>query len=329
MGRRYSSVLSSFIAMVMLVVTFLVYAKNIATIATSSPTSRQQSGVPVRPFPDIRSPKRAAATTIPIANPQEFTIDVPVLTYHYIRVVNQDQDPLGFSLSVAPDDFRQEMAYLVAHGYHTITPDDLYLSLKSRQHLPAKSVLLTFDDGYEDFYTTVFPILKELNLKATLFVVPGFVGEADGRYVSWPQVVAIDNSGLVTIASHTIHHVDVTRSHLADQEITLSKQMLEKKIGHEVTTFAYPYGMANEITAHFVEQAGYHLGFTTVLGTKMRLSNRVRLPRVRVAGGLSITQFPVKLVPIPEHPSDQKILDTQPTQRPGLPDTSSHSKVGF
>lgn len=236
----------------------------------------------------------------------EFALDVPVLTYHYIRQApNQEEDPLGFSLSVTPADFREQMSYLADHGYQTVTPAELHGALKNKTLLPPKSVLLTFDDGYEDFYTNAFPILKEFGLKATVFVVTGFAGSEPTRYLSWPQIRELDASSLVTIASHTIGHTNLTKSRNAFREISQSKRILERQLQHRVSSFAYPFGTVDEFTEQLVAQAGYDLAFATRIGTTMRYSGRFALPRVRVSGGLAVSQFPAKLLPIPEKHSDQ------------------------
>jgi peptidoglycan/xylan/chitin deacetylase (PgdA/CDA1 family) len=253
----------------------------------------------------------------------EFQFNLPVLTYHYIRTVpNPDEDKLGFRLSVIPSDFYEQMNYLVTNHYTTITPDDLYTALKNKKSLPPKSVLLTFDDGYADFYQNAFPILKELNLKATVFVVTGFVGDKEGRYLSWDQIKEIDKSGLVTIGSHTIGHVNVTTSKNARNEIYLSKKTLEQRLGHSVMAFCYPGGRYNLEAVSQVAQAGYRLGFTTDIGTVMQYNERFMLPRVRISGGLAIKQFPLKLLALKNKPMPATPAPS-PTPSPATVSSSS------
>src|SRR5260221_3090993 len=78
---------------------------------------------------------------------------VPVLMYHYIRVNPDPNDKVGFNLSVTPWDFSAQLDWLAQHGYHSITLDDLGANLFYHIKLPPKPVVLTFDDGYRDFYT--------------------------------------------------------------------------------------------------------------------------------------------------------------------------------
>ncbi len=105
---------------------------------------------------------------------------VLVLNYHMVN-------SMFISLAIEPDDFDWQMKYLVDHGYHTITPDELYDFLAGTGKLPERPVLITFDDGYVDNYTTAYPILKKYNLKATIFVVTGFLSKRKG-YLTWDQL---------------------------------------------------------------------------------------------------------------------------------------------
>jgi peptidoglycan/xylan/chitin deacetylase (PgdA/CDA1 family) len=227
---------------------------------------------------------------------KEFSFHLPVLTYHYIRTVADPQaDALGFRLSVTPNDFDAQMKYLVDHNYKTINPEDLARALDTKTALPNKSILLTFDDGYMDFYTEAFPILKKYNLQASIYVVTDFMQDKQGRFLTWDQLRELEDSGLISIGSHTQNHVNVTKHPKAELEITKSKQELEAFLGHKVISFVYPGGTYDDISAGYVKKAGYEIAFTTQIGTQMVPSQRNTLPRVRVSGGLPIDQFHFKL----------------------------------
>ncbi len=230
--------------------------------------------------------------SIPTSIPTPLKVNVPVLMYHYIRVVeNPQQDKLGVSLSVTPDDFDKQMAYITAHGFTPITPDDLWQALNKQAKLPAKPILLTFDDGYADFYTAAWPILKKYNVKATVYVVTGFLGDDQKRYMSWDEVKELDTSGLITIGDHTIHHANVAVSANAAQEISLSKKQLETYLDHPITSFVYPGGTFNDKAVGLVNTAGFNLAFTTVEGRVHTLDQRLVLPRVRISGTMNYAKF--------------------------------------
>lgn len=248
--------------------------------------------------PDV-TPKLAAsnvpATKAPIttATPTvEPIARVPVLMYHYIRVVeNPQEDRLGYGLSVTPTDFATQMQYLTDNDYTTITPDDLLLAMQQKKKLPKKPIVLTFDDGYADFYTEAYPVLNKYNLKATAYIVSGFLDDKQGRYLTTDQVKELDNSGLITIGGHTVHHANTAVSVNAKTEIEKGKTDLEKIIGHEVTSFAYPGGTFNNTAVALVEDAGFDIAFTTQEGLEHLDVNRFISPRVRISGGMSIKKF--------------------------------------
>ena len=130
---------------------------------------------------------REEAASAPLPAPED-DVKVLVLNYH---MVNR----MFISLAIEPEDFDWQMKYLVEHGYHTISPDELYDFLAGTGRLPDRPVLITFDDGYVDNYTTAYPILKKYNLKATIFVVTGFLGKRKG-YLTWDQMREMEKNGI-------------------------------------------------------------------------------------------------------------------------------------
>lgn len=230
--------------------------------------------------------------TNPTPSPTPYSVSVPVLMYHYVRIVeNPEQDQLGVSLSVTPENFEKQMAYLYENGFSTITPDTLWAAINKQTTLPTKPILLTFDDGYSDFYDQAWPVLNKYNLKSTVFVVTGFLDDDQKRYLTWAQVKELDQTGLITIGSHTINHINTAESPNAQREITLSKKQLETYLGHSINSFAYPGGTFNIKAAQLVGSAGFNLAFTTVEGRRHGLDQRLTLPRVRISGGMDQAIF--------------------------------------
>jgi len=91
------------------------------------------------------------------------------------------------------------LSYIASQGYTTITYDTLYAGLKGQTKLPAKPIILTFDDGYIDFYVNAFPILRKYNLNATEFIPTGLIDTA--YYLHWEQIKEMDKSGLISFSS--------------------------------------------------------------------------------------------------------------------------------
>lgn len=222
--------------------------------------------------------------------PGASSINVPILTYHYIRVNPDVHDRMGFALSVTPKDFAAQMDWLARNGYHTITTEDLHSYLSGTQGLPSKPVILTFDDGYADFYTTALPILRSHDFQADLYVVSAFVGRPG--YVTAAQIRESDRSG-IEIGSHSVNHADLARTSAGGvrSELVDSKRYLETLLGHPVFSFCYPSGKFTGAVAYQVAAAGYHNATTTRAGYWHSLADRYVWTRLRVSGGESLAQF--------------------------------------
>ena len=218
------------------------------------------------------SHEEAASLPLPAAEDDE---KVLVLNYH---MVNR----MFISLAIDPEDFDWQMKYLVDHGYHTISPDELYAFLEGKGTLPDRPVLITFDDGYVDNYTNAYPILKKYNLKATIFIVTGFVSERKG-YLTWDQLREMEQHG-ITAQSHTVTHAPLPE--LSDErireELIVSKQQAEAELGHPIEFIAYPTGAHDLHIVGIAKKAGYKGGFTVKYGNVDRSSNVYAMERVPV-----------------------------------------------
>jgi peptidoglycan/xylan/chitin deacetylase (PgdA/CDA1 family) len=232
--------------------------------------------------PDVTPPGRNAAT-------------VPILMYHYVRVNPDGRDRMGFALSVTPTDFAAQMDWLAGSGYHTITTEDLHAYLSGTRGLPSKPVILTFDDGYADFYTTALPILRSHGFSADAYIVSGFVGRPG--YMTAAQIREADRSG-IEIGAHTVNHADLVRTSISGvrSEVGDSKRLLETLLGHPVLSFCYPSGKFNAAVASEVAAAGFHSATTTRFGYWHSLADRYTWTRVRVNGGERLDQFAAEII---------------------------------
>jgi len=216
---------------------------------------------------------------------------LPILMYHYVRTPpSMRTDMLGYRLSVSPQDFEAQVDWLYANHFHPVTFDQVRAYFAGRVPLPSKPVLITFDDGYADLYTTVFPILQAHAFTAVAYIVSGFVDR--GRYVTRDQVLQMDRAG-IEIASHTVDHADMARvnSGMATYQLVESKRWLEGLLGHPVVDFAYPSGQYTGQTIQLLGRFGYD---TAVIedGTSMHSrADRYTWGRVRVGGGESLHEF--------------------------------------
>jgi len=234
------------------------------------------------------------AAVIPPGRP---AVSVPILMYHYIRINPDPRDGLGFNLSVTPEDFRAQMDWLAANGYHPINFEDMRGYLQGRHGLPARPVILTFDDGYRDVYTTAYPVLRAHRFKAVAYIVSGFIGSPSS--VTAEQVQEMDSNG-IQIASHTVSHADLTRTSAPElsRQLRESKVTLEALVGHPVVDFCYPSGAVNPRVADAVAAAGYQSSTTTAPGNLHSLADRFLWGRVRVGGGERLDRFAADLAAV-------------------------------
>ncbi len=178
-----------------------------------------------------------AATEGPPAAPA----DVPILMYHQVLPSLPESDPTG-ELAVTADAFADQVAYLDCAGFTSITVGQLLDALEGNAELPAKPVVLSFDDGWIDQYDNAFPVLKEHGFTASFGVIPGFA-DAGGPYVSREQMKEMSDAGM-EITSHSASHVTVLAAEddALRGEIVDSKAAIEAAIGKTVEVFVYPSG---------------------------------------------------------------------------------------
>ena len=207
--------------------------------------------------------------------PAEDDVKVLVLNYHMVN-------SMFISLAIEPEDFDWQMKYLVDHGYHSISIDELYAFMEGQGTLPDRPVLITFDDGYVDNYTNAYPILKKYNLKATIFIVTGFVSKRKG-YLTWDQLREMEKNGVMA-QSHTVTHAPLPE--LPDdrirEELVESKRQAEAELGHPVEFIAYPTGVHDLHIVGIAKDAGYKGGFTVKYGNVDRSSNVYAMERVPI-----------------------------------------------
>lgn len=265
-----------------------------ATLSVSPVLSAAERGGDGQPAMRNRWPQPLRLA--PVVPPGRPAIHVPILMYHYIRVNPNPADRLGFDLSVTPGDFARQMDWLAGNGYHPIDFDQLRGYVLGGGRLPDRPIVLTFDDGYRDMYTTAYPILRAHGFKAVAYVVSGFVNSPVS--VTADQVLEMDANG-IQIGAHSVSHADLTRlsSDNLRHEVFDSKAALEALVGHPVLDFCYPYGRVNDGVRHAVEAAGFATATTTQSGLVHSAGDRYLWTRVRVGGGEPLEQLVADLGP--------------------------------
>jgi peptidoglycan/xylan/chitin deacetylase (PgdA/CDA1 family) len=235
----------------------------------------------------------AAASPGDLTPPAEpVTVRVPILMYHYIsRNPRWPADPIRTGLSVLPRQLASQLMYLQRAGYTTITLDNFVAALHGEGSLPKQPVILTFDDGYEDFYTNAYPLLQQYNAQATIYIITEKIG-APG-YMSLGQLRELAASPLITIGAHTRTHPMLATLKPAQSwdELAGSKIDLEQALGVPVHHLAYPAGNYSPLILQQARDIGFATAVTTQEGLLQRDDQLLTLRRVRVNGGADLADF--------------------------------------
>lgn len=203
---------------------------------------------------------------------------VPILNYHQVNDVKFS--PLTMKVS----HFRQQMEYLVAGGYTTITMDELYEHLENGAPLPHKPVLITFDDGYADNYENAYPILKQHGLKATIFMIGDSINVPP--FLSAAQLKEMQANG-IDIEAHTYSHKPLTTlaPHQVRSDLRKNKEGLEQLLQRPIRYLAYPQGKFNKEVMEVTKEMGFRLAFTIAPGNASDDDNNFAIPRLAIFEG--------------------------------------------
>jgi peptidoglycan/xylan/chitin deacetylase (PgdA/CDA1 family) len=237
------------------------------------------SAAPRRVVHRARAEQRRA---LPAVLPER-QLHVPILMYHRIDVVRSTLPAITRSLTVDPTRFAAQMRWLVAHGYHSITQEQLYGALEQGRRLPRRPILITFDDGYRDVLRNAAPTIRRLGLHATEYVITGRTSGPDPSFLAWSQLPLLEHDG-IEIGSHTVTHADLPAVGASDawHELLASRLALERHLGHPVQWLAYPYGKFDTQIEELARRAGYVLAVTTSGGVEQDASSPLALHREEV-----------------------------------------------
>ena len=217
----------------------------------------------------------------------------PILEYHMVK---EDAPPKAKPYVVPPEDFAAQLDYLLAEGYTTITPQDYARARKGKQELPEKPIILSFDDGYEDNYRVILPMLEERGMKAVFYVVTNDIGLPG--YMTWDNLFDMERRGM-EIGSHTANHIPLTELPPEKQrdELRLSKLMLEWKGLKTIYSFSYPNGAYDAGIVAMLQEEEYLTAVTGDAGLNDRATNLYLLRRVNIAPPrLGLTEFRLRLM---------------------------------
>ncbi|MCQ9626314.1 polysaccharide deacetylase family protein [Cetobacterium somerae] len=204
--------------------------------------------------------------------------EMPVIMYH--RVIKDESEKGVHGTYVTVEQFEEQMKYLKKKGYETVTFKDLLNNrYKQRFDKDKKWIMLTFDDGYKDNYENAFPILKKYQFKGIIYVLDGIEynkwdvdnpGNPEKRFtlMNQEELLEMQNYG-IEFGGHTSTHPRLAElsTEQVKSEIINSKSNIEKIIGKELLSFAYPYGSLNEEVKRIPQEAGYKFAVATDSGS--------------------------------------------------------------
>ena len=267
---------------------FLGSADRAWTIAELNAVTEAEAGVPL---------------TVPLQplNPLGVTAEriqtVPILCYHRFGSGNS-------KMVVSPAQFEAQLEWLARNRYRVIRLAELAQFRAGGRQLPARSVVITIDDGYESVHRHAYPLLRRFGFPATLFVYPDFVGAGDA--MSWAQLRELAATGLFDIQSHSKSHrnlvdrapdeSDEQYRRNVDAELRGSRSLLEARLpGTRVDQIAYPFGDANLLVVDAAARHGYQLGLTVVPGGNAFYAQPLLLRRTMIFGDLDLEGFRARL----------------------------------
>ena len=220
---------------------------------------------------------------------------LPILMYH--RVVDHLEGSNHYNLSISLDRFEMQLRYLADKAYRGLTVDELAGMLDAGVKMPGRSVVITFDDGYEDTFTHAFPILQKYGFTATVFLVSGHIGESSSWDVGKTDASPLmERSQILEMARHGIDFGSHSRTHTslpaltrdeARNEIAQSKTEIEQLMGRNISSFAYPFGGVTPWLQEIVRDAGY----SAACGIDQRSHHRFNLSRVDAAAHTGAVQW--------------------------------------
>jgi len=176
-----------------------------------------------------------------------------ILMYHRVN------DCISKEICVTYKNFIWQMEYLKRKNYKVISLDEaIRLANQNASDRKGKYIVLTFDDGYEDFYSNVYPILIKYNYPSTVYLVPGYIETdkvfwwdhnlGESKLMNWEQIKELSKSGKVQFGSHSMNHpdFDLINNEALLKELRLSREILEEKLNQKIKHFSYPRGIVTK-----------------------------------------------------------------------------------
>jgi peptidoglycan/xylan/chitin deacetylase (PgdA/CDA1 family) len=222
-------------------------------------------------------------TAEPVWNPGGDVI-APILLYHHVSDANA-----GNRYYLSPQVFRAQLQALRDWGYTSITVSQMVSVLINGGELPARPVVITFDDGNIDIYQNAFPIMQELGFVGTFYIVGNRLQSK--YYVNAEQLQEMTKAGW-EIGCHGMSHIDLTKDHsVVGYEMATSRSVLEDALGVPIQTFAYPYGVIDDFVTTKVSEYRYLAGMGLGTSWEHTWGSIFYLSRIEVQSSYDMVKF--------------------------------------
>lgn len=218
----------------------------------------------------------------PVAGAKE----IPIIMYHHVAPIQASWDEVRKKMTIEPKEFERQLTALQKLRFTTYFVKDLP-NLLINYPTSTQPIILTFDDGYKNFYIDAYPLLKKYQMKASFYVINNLVNHPD--YINTDQLIELSQSPLIEIGAHTLDHPHLSKLPIEKVKIEIerSKSELEQLLHQPILTFAYPYGDFSSSTIAIVKKAGFIAALGTQYGTWQSLTNLFSLHRLR-SGALMV-----------------------------------------
>lgn len=229
----------------------------------------------------------------------EAQVEIPVLLYHHILKSSEIKDKSN-PMIISLEDFERQMKVLKENNYKTITLKQMEKFVKGELKLPGKSVLITFDDGYQSNYRYAYPVLKKYSFHAAVFLVTAWCHEKAGpfnpaemAFLSWDEIRK--SRDVFEYASHThhLHKYDAQKGSrlLWESRETVKSDLKISRDKLKTAYFAYPFGKYNEQVISLLKESGFRMAFTTAGGRVKAYDNLYKLNRFTVFSNTGMSSF--------------------------------------
>jgi peptidoglycan/xylan/chitin deacetylase (PgdA/CDA1 family) len=231
------------------------------------------------------------------------TDQIPVLTYHHLLPASELYRESANDMVVSVEQFAMHMVWLKNNGWETITTHELYEFLTYGNKLPKKPVLITFDDGYASNGDYAAPILRQLDMKATVFLITDHMKTEtrlyEGKKLSWLDVKSLSDVFEFHAHTHAFHKLDAfgvpyllsKPDEAVLQDLTQSYSAVENQLPKNSRIFAYPFGAYKDSTLTILENLNTKLAFTTDVGYANSSSSLLEIPRFTITPTTTLEAF--------------------------------------